>query len=401
MSRSSLYAHPIIRLIIDRNPFFLLSAVAMLVACRLLLSAVALTPGQAGKLLSLVVTLNVYELLLIMLALLLIQRPLCGRDARILLVLEAFFLVDVTFLNSELYSADLGLGVLANIVLLGLGVMKLLAIRSVAKLDGWATMGFIIGTFALLLAIPGMLAFWERQRDGAVTATTLYGFWWLVGLLPIIGTVLLRRQAPRREHGLLAVEPVDGGNIVRGFYVALPSVSIVAHLCGASWVYDTGFYAANVTPLMLGLAIIAPRLVGPRWGEVGRLGLPIVAVLLSLSPYAMNGWVDRSRYAPIRLAMVAAALVYLWHAWEYRRPLLATGVAAVTALWAVSRIPEASWRSMIQTIVAVADWCLSMLPHTILEWGLVTLGSAFGLLGIGLAVSLRRPPTVETVLREE
>ena len=50
---------------------------------------------------SLIVTLNVYEAALLAIALFLITRRGLRRDGRMLLLLQAFFLADFTFLNAE------------------------------------------------------------------------------------------------------------------------------------------------------------------------------------------------------------------------------------------------------------------------------------------------------------
>src|SRR5689334_18863840 len=93
-SRPSLW-----RFVVDRNPFYLLSAACMLFGCIALTNSSSWSPIKLQRLLILTATLNFYELLLIGLALFLIVRRGLWRDGAILLILEAFFLVDVTFLN--------------------------------------------------------------------------------------------------------------------------------------------------------------------------------------------------------------------------------------------------------------------------------------------------------------
>src|SRR5580765_4984854 len=94
------------RWIVDRNPFYLLSAVCMLFGCVALTNSSSWTSIRLNRLLILTATLNFYEVLLIGLAVFLIVHRKLRRDGMILLILEAFFLVDVTFLNSEIFSAD-------------------------------------------------------------------------------------------------------------------------------------------------------------------------------------------------------------------------------------------------------------------------------------------------------
>src|SRR5437762_3078566 len=90
-----------VRLLATHNPFYLLSAACMLAGCLALTNSLSWSPIGARRLLTLIVTLNVYEAALIWLALFLVTRRDLIRDGRMLLVLEAFFLVDTAFLNAE------------------------------------------------------------------------------------------------------------------------------------------------------------------------------------------------------------------------------------------------------------------------------------------------------------
>ena len=79
----------LIRFIADHNPFFLLSAVCMLGGCLALTNSLSWSPIRLQRLVALVITLNVYELILIGLALFLIVKRRLARDGTILLMLEA------------------------------------------------------------------------------------------------------------------------------------------------------------------------------------------------------------------------------------------------------------------------------------------------------------------------
>src|SRR5437763_907450 len=95
----------LLRFVADRNPFFLVSAVLMFAGVRVILSALDLAPGDLSRLLLLIGVLNAYEALVIALALLLIVRRGQRRDGWILLSIEALFLVDLTHLNAEFFTA--------------------------------------------------------------------------------------------------------------------------------------------------------------------------------------------------------------------------------------------------------------------------------------------------------
>src|SRR4051812_10878787 len=94
------------RFVVDRNPFFLFSAVCMFAGCRMIIAALGVSPGEVHKLVALIGVLNLYELLLIALALFLIRRRGQNRDGWILLAIEALFLVDLTHLNGEVFAAS-------------------------------------------------------------------------------------------------------------------------------------------------------------------------------------------------------------------------------------------------------------------------------------------------------
>ena len=83
--------------IIDHNPCYLLSGLFMLAGCWLLNFALYTRAGDIRKLLLLLLIVNIYEFLLITLGLALIKRIAFKRDGRILLALEALFLIDITF----------------------------------------------------------------------------------------------------------------------------------------------------------------------------------------------------------------------------------------------------------------------------------------------------------------
>src|SRR5207244_783330 len=115
-----------------------------------------------------VITLNVYELMLIALALFLIVKRRLVRDGTILLMLEAFFLVDVTFLNSELFTASLRVGTIANALLLALAFVKITAIfvgLGISLRDG--AFALILIELAMLFVMPGIFKHISSHHGGS------------------------------------------------------------------------------------------------------------------------------------------------------------------------------------------------------------------------------------------
>src|SRR4051812_6475528 len=181
------------RFVIDRNPFYLLSAVCMLFGCIALTNSSSWVSIRLQRLLILTATLNFYELLLIGLALFLIVKRGLMRDGTILLVLQAFFLVDVTFLNSEIFAADLQTGTIVNSALFVLAIAKVGAIFWGLGIS--LTSGAFIVTvieLAMLFAMPGVFKKISLSHNGGLPATAVYAAWWVIGVLPVIATILMR-----------------------------------------------------------------------------------------------------------------------------------------------------------------------------------------------------------------
>src|SRR6476469_5495271 len=101
------------KLIVDYNPFYLLSAACMLFGIFALNDSLDWSPIALKKLLTMIVTLNVYEAAVIALAVFLLRRNI-RRDALLLLIVEAFFLADVGFLNMEVFATNAKIGLLVN-----------------------------------------------------------------------------------------------------------------------------------------------------------------------------------------------------------------------------------------------------------------------------------------------
>src|SRR4051812_32553066 len=101
-----------LRFIIDHNPCYLLSGAFMLLGCWLLNFALYTKAGDLKNLILLLLIINIYEVCLIALGLVLIRKDMFKRDGRILLALEALFLVDVTFINGIISTIDFRIGLL-------------------------------------------------------------------------------------------------------------------------------------------------------------------------------------------------------------------------------------------------------------------------------------------------
>src|SRR2546423_15627686 len=89
---------PLLRLFVDYNPFYVMSAMCMLFGVFAINDSLNWSPIPLKNLLTMIVTLNVYEAALIALGILLLRVDV-RRDALLLMIIEAFFLAAVGFLN--------------------------------------------------------------------------------------------------------------------------------------------------------------------------------------------------------------------------------------------------------------------------------------------------------------
>src|SRR5688500_12892121 len=118
---------PVFRFLSRHNPFYLMSALCMLGGCLALTNSLSFSPIRTGRLLGLILTLSVYEALLLLLGLFLLVRRRQVRDGMMLLLLEATFLVDAAFLNIEIFAVNFRAGLIVNVVLFALAVAKVYA----------------------------------------------------------------------------------------------------------------------------------------------------------------------------------------------------------------------------------------------------------------------------------
>jgi len=162
-----------VKIIVDHNPFYLLSAVSMLLGCLLLTSSLSFSPVPMTRILMLIGTLQVYELMLVGIGVFLLKRDML-RDACWLIGLEIFFLVDAAFLCAELFELNFPVGLAVNTAIWLLGAIKLWWIFRATKLPTDGLYVYSLVAIALLLAVPGFLAYRADQDEGVITALAMY-----------------------------------------------------------------------------------------------------------------------------------------------------------------------------------------------------------------------------------
>lgn len=350
----------------------------MFSGCYLLMRALALQPGETGKLIALIAVLNVYEALLIGLALFLIVRRGLARDGRLLLWLEAAFLVDVTLLGSELNVTDIRWGAPVSAVLLVLAVFK---IRTVARVLGVPVAPWLriaLGPIALLLAAPAVLAALAQAR--LLSVPIAYLSWWLLALLVVTQAVEERHSPPPRAKTPAA----EGAAAFCRALTILPLWSAAYHLTGAAWVQSLPAYGCFFGAFLVALGIRSALLRAPSKPWAGSVWLPPVPELLSVNPGGMT-------FSPLRSTLAAAGLAYLLAFHLHRRRVFAWGASLCFGGTCAGHSVPTIVASIAALWRAVTTWPGRVLPRTTAQWGILAVASSFVLLALGALASLFRP----------
>lgn len=373
----------IIHWLADYNPFYLLSACCMLLGIFVLNDSLNWSPLPQNNLLILIATLNLYELALVILAVVLLRRGLL-RDGMFLLLLEAFFLADAGFLNMEIFTTDPATGLIVNAVLFALAVVK---VAFVFAATGLPVRGglffFVMAQLALLFAIPGVFSDVALRRAGELPMLAVAGAWWAAGLVPVL-YVLLVRMRP--------LTPV--ARRVAKVFVALPFVSLMAHLCLANWVYKVAFHPSNLAPLLLGLAVWIGRydwhVSTLAWRMRMHLALPFTAVALAAIKFPPELTFDVVGVwsSPLRLTLIGASIVYL-DGWFLHRQayFMAGSILCLLGSGLGSSVKDMN-RNTLDFMRYWLEGIGKLIPRTASQWGVVSVVGAFVLLAMGAGLSL-------------
>jgi hypothetical protein len=391
---------PLLRILADYNPFYLLSAACMLFGVFALNDSLDWSPIGLRKLLTMIVMLNVYEAVVIGLAVFLLKRNI-RRDGLLLLIVEAFFLADVGFLNMEVFATSATIGLVVNVLLLALAFVKLAVIfRALGIKLADPRLAFVMITLAGLFAVPGLFAAVAQRHNDFLSPLVIYCGWWLAGAIPVAYTMTVGSLEPfRRRFG---ARPAGREVFLARLLLVLPIVSLIAHLCLANWVYKVTFHPLNLAPILLGFAVLCghadQHVVTLATRMRLHLALPLVAIALSAIrfPREMAFPAGPVEISPLRLTLLVATLVYLDGLWLHRH--LHFAIAAATTLvfaglgHSVSTINDNS----VKVAKTSADAFERLVPKTLAEWGAVSIVMAFLLLAIGAALSLMKRPAPAT-----
>ena len=378
-----------LRFVLDHNPCFLLSALFMFLGVFLLNAARDVSAAEMGKLLGVLAAINVYEVALIGLALVLLKKTgNVQRDAFLLLFVQMLFLTDGGFLLNEAIQTSPKWGWLVNVLLFVLAVGKAtVAMRGLGIPLRLRSLGFLVLQLAMMYGLP--IVFSRVANNGEVSAGAMYAAWWVVGLMPVLYDLLVRTEAastlaPRQE-------------LLRKCYAIIPWLLLIAHLGFFHYVYRAEFTLADLSPVLLGLAVATRRARATRIVPAGHLAffryaLPAAAILFSLASPPGMAFVSLfgKALSPILVTAAAAFVTYAY----FMSLRTAAWAIAGTVLMAIGHAMSPHITSGINHTFDAGDrvirFFLGLLPTTTAGWGIAAMAAAFVLLGLGAMASLRR-----------
>jgi hypothetical protein len=382
-----------LRFVHDRNPFYLLSALCMFVGFRIVLGAINSAPGDWKTLLMLMGTLQVYEVAIIALALFLIVKRGLIRDGWILLAIEALFLVDLTNLNAELFTAMPRLGTVVNSICFALAMVKIFAVVRVLGLRlSPGTASYISAQLAFLFGLPGL--FWlMRSPAAAVSSMQIYAVWWVVALLIAGGVMLVKRVSTGDSP--MATLPWR-------LYIVVPLISLLVHLVSQNRVYWVHFQPANTAPILLA-AVVALAQSKWRWHRLAMpasMGLVLLSLIASLPSHhdqrELSTHLLGALVSPLRIQLLAATGVTALLALRNYSYFTAHIAAAYLLLAWLGATPGQMMKNGLRIARSSLESVDSLIPDTTLEWGFVAITGSFVLLAIGAVFSLRKRPADES-----
>jgi hypothetical protein len=374
-----------IQALVKRVPFYQLSALSMLAGCYTLNNALALRPGQTGKLLFLLLTLNAYEALLIGLGLFLILRRGLLADGRTLLLLEVLFIADVTLLNGECFASSFSAGMLVSGAALLLAALKAVVVfRALARGAERCVLLSLGLPMLLLFATPAGFALLAGDR--LLTPATAYAAWWGAALT----VVVLALEARKTAAGPTLPPPATAFRRALGY--ALPA-SLILHLGTTGWVYHIDFHWAYLGPVLVALGV-ARMLVDVPWPDVAwQHWFPLAAIVVSLGApdeLLVHGPLGLT-LSPLRAVLAGVGLAYVLTYPIHRSAILVRGAAGCLVAGAAGHSIESMADNLGWLLTSLGEGGSGLVPQTAAGWGVVAVILAFVLLGLGALASLWKP----------
>lgn len=350
-------ARKALELTIRHNPAYLLSALLMLLGMRAIVQPGSNQAGRLPAILAAYGTLQVYEFLLVAIALVVACRLFIWDDGRTLVLVESFFVVgcfimiDQLAFNPTMRLAAFYLGLLAAAAALARFYLigRVLVPHMVFPI-------FVLLITSLLwnAAVPAAQSWMSEDNTALREPFWILGWWSLAAILAGMCWPVLAMQPPFRPEGIPFLRVPCAPLVILGTVLFTTGV----HQYALGWVMDTPFYTSDLIPLStaggaVGISLLAASRRRVSWPDHLLAAGPAIFCILTLSlgnfrPSApfweVVTWknVETTRLMallswPVVWMGLNAGLT-LWYAWIRGSPVL-VHQAVVTALAVLLFIP--------------------------------------------------------------
>lgn len=371
------------------NPIFLFSALSMFIGCYLISSALDVRTGDTAKLVALITTINVYEVLLLALGVVLLKRPAFRRDGQMLFLIQMLFLADGPFFLAQSAMANASWLSVFNVILLFVGIVKgAIAMRAIGIRWSSRTLGFLILQLLLIDAVMPLF-FSHVAVDGIIQTPPMYVAWWIVGVLPVAYDVVARLIQP---HG-----GPDNERFLRRAYLIIPWLFLVAHIGFFQYAYHSDFVPADLSPVLLGLTVATLRInaetdAGMTGLQITRAILPVIAIFFALittpDPLASPFFGFGNRTITTALAIITYSYCL---SIEFTL-VTVTFLSLAALLYHFGPSPKTVGEGVSSLFEKLYNAVSMLVPRTVTAWGILSIVSAFLLLGLGAYKTLRVKP---------
>lgn len=275
----------ILRFLSLHNPFYLLSALLMLVACFLIVNPWGFDGRKAGDLFLTWGVLNCYEAAVITMAIVLYRTGRAGKDVGKLVFVSLMFMFDIVLLASAFAIADgwLGTVIVAASALLACAKLAALIIGLRLRID-IPSIAYAGGCVFIIFAAPVVIS--ECVREGRDCETALLYLW--IGFTGLTFLFFLWRRIEGNDWRA-AVEP-DFWRLA----VAMSFVMGAAHLVAVGLELQGGvmpaYMAALACLLPLILRYLLPGAFRKRGFRIAVDAIPVTILLLVTSRLLDLSW---------------------------------------------------------------------------------------------------------------
>lgn len=258
----------------DNNPLYLLSVLFMLLGLHLVSSDVKASNLGVGSLLGFFAVQNLYELVMVGMALYLLKFQVQSGHGKLLLVFVMLFLGDVTFYQVRISGLSVFYGNIATMIYMGLAGLKLAAVIKVLglKLYHWRIF-YVFSSFSLIWIGP-KIAYNIMDSLGINTSshfdptTIIYLIWVFAGLihLPIIIKNWFNNKICKEEYNKLVGNETSFWRCLMIFPFIMMPIQLLINVMA-----DSSFAMSQTTPaiaLTLPWLIMAALFAQTLWKKI-------------------------------------------------------------------------------------------------------------------------------------